>query len=93
MQAVIVETALMTSPLDEGWRRNGAGKWFNQKFGFGRMDASQLIEKAKNWDNISEQKKCWATKNVGPWYVELFFGYNKRHIGWLLPIFQFILVA
>eukprot|EP00794_Sanderia_malayensis_P000162 gene162-774_t len=69
VQTVIVETALMTSPLDEGWRRNGAGKWFNQKFGFGRMDASQLVEKAKSWDNIAKQKKCWDNKNAGSWKI------------------------
>lgn len=68
VQSIIVDTALMTSPLDEGWRRNGAGKWFNQKFGFGRMDASQLVSKAKTWDNVAEQRKCWGNKNDGPWY-------------------------
>ena len=63
----------MTSPLDEGWRRNGAGKWFNQKFGFGRMDASQMIDRASQWDNVPEQRKCWGERNEGPWYAFLNF--------------------
>lgn len=67
MQHIIVDTTLMTSPLDEGWRRNGAGKWFNQKFGFGRLDASALVERARNWTNVIEQKVCWGDSNIGPW--------------------------
>jgi len=57
----------MTSPLDEGWRRNGAGKWFNQKFGFGKLDAAALVEHANKWTNVGEQKICWSDSSVGPW--------------------------
>ena len=67
VQHIIVETSLMTSPLDEGWRRNGAGKWFNQKFGFGRMDAASMVEKADTWSNVAEHRMCWSDKGVGPW--------------------------
>lgn len=57
----------MTSPLDEGWRRNGAGKWFNQKFGFGRMDAAAMVEKATSWNNVADPRICWSDKSSGPW--------------------------
>lgn len=67
VQHIIVETSLMTSPLDEGWRRNGAGKWFNQKFGFGRMDASAMVDKALKWTNVNSQRGCWSDTAVGPW--------------------------
>lgn len=69
VQHLIVETSLMTSPLDEGWRRNGAGKWFNQKFGFGRMDASALVTKARGWTNVNNLRTCWSDKNDGPWSI------------------------
>ncbi|XP_012557310.1 uncharacterized protein LOC100202203 isoform X1 [Hydra vulgaris] len=69
VQHIIVETSLMTSPLDEGWRRNGAGKWFNQKFGFGRMDAASMVEKADTWSNVAEHRMCWSDKSVGPWGI------------------------
>eukprot|EP00111_Clytia_hemisphaerica_P007554 TCONS_00021941-protein len=69
VQHIIVETALMTSPLDEGWRRNGAGKWFNQKFGFGRLDASAMVDRANNWRNVGEQRACWGDTSVGPWDI------------------------
>ena len=58
MQHLIVETAQMTSPVDEGWMKNGAGKHFNHKFGFGRMDAAKMVERAKTWPNIPTQKTC-----------------------------------
>lgn len=58
MQHVIVETAQMTSPVDEGWMKNGAGKHFNHKFGFGRMDAAKMVERVKTWTNVGPQKTC-----------------------------------
>ena len=58
MQHVIVDTAQMTSPVDEGWMKNGAGKHFNHKFGFGRMDAAKMVERVKTWKNVGPQKTC-----------------------------------
>merc|ERR1711962_225048 len=69
VQHIIVETSVMSSPLDEGWRRNGAGKWFNQKFGFGRMDAAAMVEKAATWSNVQEQRNWWSDKSEGPWTI------------------------
>ena len=50
----------MTSPVDEGWVKNGAGKHFNHKFGFGRMDAAKMVERAKIWTNVPAQKICFG---------------------------------
>ncbi|XP_028414543.1 PC3-like endoprotease variant B [Dendronephthya gigantea] len=58
VQHVIVESAQVTSPVDEGWISNGAGYHFNHKFGFGRMDAYQLVQKAKSWKNVAPQRVC-----------------------------------
>jgi len=60
IQALIVTTAQITSPVDEGWKRNGAGFHFNHKFGFGRLDANAMVEAARNWDNLPPQRKCTA---------------------------------
>lgn len=60
IQALIVSTAQITSPVDEGWKRNGAGFHFNHKFGFGRLDADAMVEAAKIWQNIPAQRKCTA---------------------------------
>ena len=49
VQDLIVQTALKTSPLDDGWKVNGAGFHFNHKFGFGRLDATAMVNKAGEW--------------------------------------------
>lgn len=60
IQALIVTTAQITSPVDEGWKRNGAGFHFNHKFGFGRLDANAMVEASKSWVNLPPQRKCTA---------------------------------
>ena len=36
------------SPLmnNKGWRQNGAGFWFNSRFGFGLLNAAELVNAA-----------------------------------------------
>ena len=60
LQHLIVNTAQITSPVDEGWMKNGAGFHFNHKFGFGRLDADALVEAAKVWQNVPAQRTCTA---------------------------------
>lgn len=60
VQAVIVTTAQLTSPVDEGWKKNGAGFHFNHKFGFGRLDGLAMVNAAKSWVNLPPQTKCTA---------------------------------
>ncbi|XP_074626751.1 PC3-like endoprotease variant B [Acropora palmata] len=58
VQHVVVETAQVTSPVDEGWMKNGAGYHFNHKFGFGRLDAAALVKRAKTWKTVAPQRTC-----------------------------------
>lgn len=58
VQHLIVETSQITSPLDEGWKINGAGKRYNRKFGFGRLDVSKMVIKALSWKKIDRQRLC-----------------------------------
>lgn len=58
VQHLVVETAQVTSPVDEGWMKNGAGYHFNHKFGFGRLDASAMVKRAKTWKNVAPQRTC-----------------------------------
>ncbi|XP_065649727.1 PC3-like endoprotease variant B isoform X2 [Hydra vulgaris] len=60
VQALIVQTAQITSPVDEGWKRNGAGYHYNHKFGFGRLDAEAMVNAALTWVNLPQQRKCTA---------------------------------
>lgn len=58
LQHIVVQTAQVTSPKDEGWRRNGANVLFNHKFGFGRLNASALINGAIGWKHVADQHVC-----------------------------------
>ncbi|XP_057306500.1 PC3-like endoprotease variant B [Hydractinia symbiolongicarpus] len=58
VQHLIVNTAQVTSPVDEGWMDNGGGFHFNHKFGFGRLDAAKMVEAAKNWKTVPKQRIC-----------------------------------
>lgn len=58
VQHIVVRTSKKTSPLDEGWRRNGAGFEFNHKFGFGRMDALAMIQAGLKWKYVAPQHVC-----------------------------------
>ena len=58
MQHLIVHTAHKTSPLDEGWKKNGAGFNFNHKFGFGVLQACKMVDLAKKWKKVGTHRSC-----------------------------------
>lgn len=64
VQHIIVRTAKLTSPVDDGWRTNGAGFHFNHKFGFGRLDADAMVEMAKSWTNVPAQRICTGAASI-----------------------------
>ena len=68
IQHLVVNTAQITSPVDEGWMKNGAGFHFNHKFGFGRLDAAAMVEAAVKWQKVGPQKKCTAAAGYVPQY-------------------------
>jgi len=67
VQELIVQTALKTSPLDDGWKINGAQLHFNHKFGFGRLDATAMVNKAGEWAEtgwtLPPHRKCTAASS------------------------------
>lgn len=44
-----------------GWKRNGVGLLYNERFGFGLLDADKLTKWAKTWTTVPPQRFC----NVG----------------------------
>ena len=58
VQHIVVKTAKKTSPMDEGWKKNGAGLEFNHKFGFGRMDALAMVKAGLKWKNVAPHHAC-----------------------------------
>lgn len=41
-----------------GWKQNGAGLWYNPRFGFGILDANTIVEMASVWNNVPEKSEC-----------------------------------
>lgn len=58
LQHLVFNTTLKTSPSDLGWMKNGAGKEYNHKFGFGLLNAEKLVEAALKWINVPLQRSC-----------------------------------
>jgi len=58
LQHLVFQTAQKVSPNDLGWFKNGVGKFYNHKFGFGVLDAEKLVDAALNWTTVPKQKSC-----------------------------------
>ena len=41
-----------------GWKTNGAGFKVNSRFGFGLLDARELVTEAKNWKTVPKKTVC-----------------------------------
>lgn len=48
------------APLSDnfGWNRNWAGFLYSSDFGFGLVNAYQLVQLAKVWTNVPEMSSC-----------------------------------
>ena len=55
VQHILVRTSIKVDADEEGWNTNGAGLPFNDKYGFGRVDASAAVLTAMNWRNVREE--------------------------------------
>lgn len=38
-----------------GWQLSGSKRYFHHEFGFGKLDASNIIEHARNWESVKPQ--------------------------------------
>lgn len=59
MQHLIVFTSELV-PLrhNPGWQQNSAGLWFNERFGFGLMNAYRMVKAALKWTVVPERRTC-----------------------------------
>ena len=46
---------------NSGWKQNGAGLWYNPRFGFGILDANTIVEMASVWNNVPASSQCHLT--------------------------------
>jgi subtilisin-like proprotein convertase family protein len=62
VQEILITTARRVSPTDADWKKNGAGFFFNHKFGAGLVDASAAVDKAAQWKNLAAATSASVTK-------------------------------
>ena len=52
VKEIYIRSATRNDSGDSDWARNGAGFWFNHKYGAGLINASDAVRLAKNWSNL-----------------------------------------
>lgn len=55
LQYLAFETAVPFDLTDPGWQTTGSGKSFHHMYGFGKLDAYEIVEKAKHWELVKPQ--------------------------------------
>ena len=54
-QHLTVEAAIPIQTSDKDWTKVANGRMFNHKYGFGKLDATRLIDVATNWTLVGPQ--------------------------------------
>ncbi|MBL8888848.1 MAG: S8 family serine peptidase [Planctomycetaceae bacterium] len=54
VQHIFVETSWRTDPTHAGWVQNGAGRFHNDFYGFGTVDATAAVAAATTWHNVGD---------------------------------------
>ncbi|KAI5651344.1 subtilase family domain-containing protein [Phthorimaea operculella] len=77
MQHLIVLTS-RTQPLEKegGWIVNGVKRKVSHKFGYGLMDAAQMVTLAEQWTNVPPQHICKSQEINEDKSIETSFGYS-----------------
>jgi len=52
VEEIYIRSATKNDSSDSDWNLNGAGFWFNHKYGAGLINASDAVRLAKNWSNL-----------------------------------------
>jgi kexin len=55
IQHLCVETARVVDPEDHDWERTAAGRLYNNKFGYGALDAYAYVKAAQIWKLVKPQ--------------------------------------
>ena len=51
VKEIYISTATRNDPADQDWSRNGAGFWFNHKYGAGLINTSRAVRMARTYRN------------------------------------------
>jgi proprotein convertase subtilisin/kexin type 2 len=55
VRLVLAQSARQNDAADVGWLANGAGHFFNHRYGFGVVDADAAVTLAQTWVNVGAQ--------------------------------------
>lgn len=55
LQWLVWETAIPINVADEDWKQTHAGKLYNHKYGYGKLDAYTIVHAAKNFKQVKPQ--------------------------------------
>lgn len=58
MQHVVVLTSKSANLEADDWVTNGVGRKVSHHFGYGLLDASAIVDLARNWTNVPPQRRC-----------------------------------
>ncbi|KAM0792244.1 hypothetical protein ACM66B_004938 [Microbotryomycetes sp. NB124-2] len=63
MQHLCVRTAVQVNPEDPDWQMTASGRYYNHKYGFGKLDAYAIVQAARTWDLVKPQT-WWASETA-----------------------------
>lgn len=56
VQSILALTARRNQPEHASWARNGAGHWYSPAFGFGVVNASAAVLRARSWTILDDSR-------------------------------------
>jgi len=57
----VIKDALGNIQTGNGWTKNQAGYWFNDKYGFGVVDVTKAVSMAANWTPVANEDQIQST--------------------------------
>ncbi len=78
VQHIIVETSKPENLSSADWQMNGANRKVSHSFGYGMMDASAMIDLAKEWVSVPPQRKCVIETTHGHYQKPMYFKIKYR---------------
>ncbi|XP_053210357.1 furin-like protease 1 isoform X2 [Panonychus citri] len=64
MQHIVAMTSRPTNLRASDWKTNGVGRKVSHSFGYGLMDAAAMVDLAKVWVTVPDQKICEIASNL-----------------------------
>ncbi|XP_028416477.1 LOW QUALITY PROTEIN: proprotein convertase subtilisin/kexin type 5-like [Dendronephthya gigantea] len=66
MQHIVVRTSKPNKLKSNDWVTNGVGRRISHRFGYGLLDAKDLVDLAKRWKRSPEKRCCSEAKDTTP---------------------------